>query len=82
MNMRYDAESKKIVMTQKDADELKIFVEGFSQGAIYCSSAGQTWRRYLAIQLAKRVEGIPKSMNVFDTFNLINDATEEYGITL
>lgn len=81
-NFKYDAVSNKIVMTEQEAHELKIYVEGFSQGAIYCSTAGQTWRRYLAIQLAKNVEGTPKSMNALDTFELINNAAKAHGVIL
>lgn len=80
--IKYDATSKKVILTTDEAKEIKAYIKGFRAGATQCSAVGEGWKGFLAMHMASYVEGAPNNLTPLEIFKLINTAAQKQGVKL
>lgn len=80
--MKYDATLKEVILTEDEAKAIKAYIKGFQEGATRCSSVGEGWKAFLALDMASYVEGAPDNLTSIEIFNLIRAAAQKQGVSL
>lgn len=82
MKMQYDVEKKKIIMSQNDAKELKIFVKGYNAAAMKTLFTAQVKKELLASDLLLYTSDVPAEITVNDFLKMVKAAAKEWGVDL